>query len=154
MYGMSSVATHSSQLSQAPKLRLLPKRGTSSRCAEAERPALRLLAGRKPDEQPVLPVLLAGGGAAARAEVLRDMARTMPPSTVFEQAGAIWEVLARSPECSMVILSGELEEIPAASVMQMLVHRSPEVPVVCLDAAEPHELGRPAPPAPVQALAR
>jgi hypothetical protein len=151
MYGMTSVATESSQLSRAPKLRLLPKRGTSTRCAEAERPALRLLAGRKPDEQPVL---LAGGDAAARREVLRDLARTMPPSTVFEQAGAIWEVLARSPECSMVILSGELEEIPAASVMQMLVHRSPEVPVVCLDAAEPHQLGRPAPPAPVQALAR
>jgi hypothetical protein len=34
----------------------------------------------------------------------------------------------------MVILSGELEELPAESVMQMLVHRSPEVPVVCLDA--------------------
>ena len=35
----------------------------------------------------------------------------------------------------MVILSGELDEMPAESLMQMLVHQSPEVPVVCLDAA-------------------
>jgi hypothetical protein len=150
MYGMTSVATQSTQLRQAPKLRLLPKGGSSSQGGEAERPALRLLHGREPDAQPVL---LAGGDAAARAAVLSDMARTMPPSTVFEQAGAIWQVLARASECSMVILSGELEEIPAESMMQMLVHRNPEIPVVCLDAAEPHQLGGTAAP-PVQALAQ
>jgi hypothetical protein len=142
MYGMTSVANQSMQLRQAPKLRLLPKGGSSIGCADDKRPALRLLRGRKPDEHPVL---LAGGDDAGRAAVLADMARTMPPSTIFEQAGAISEVLARAPECRMVILSGELEEIPAASLMQMLVHRSPEVPVVCLEAAEPQ---------PVQALAR
>jgi hypothetical protein len=36
-----------------------------------------------------------------------------------------------------VILSGELEGIPAQSLMQMLGHRHPEVPVVCIDGV-PH----------------
>jgi hypothetical protein len=131
MYDMSSVAIQSTGLMQAPKLRLLPKGGSSVSCADAKRPTLRLLASPEPSEQSVL---LAGGDDDARAAVLGDLARTMPPSTIFEQAGAIWELLVRAPACSMVILSGELEEIPAQSLMQMLVHRSPEVPVVCLDA--------------------
>jgi hypothetical protein len=132
MYGMSSVAIQSSGLRQAPKLRLLPERGRSVSCADAKPPTLRLLASPRPSKQPVL---VAGGDDDARAEVLDDLTRTLPPSTTFEQAGAIWEVLVRAPKCSMVILSGELEEIPAASLMQMLAHRSPEVPVVCMDAA-------------------
>jgi len=132
MYDMTSVAIHSTGLMQAPKLRLLPKEGSSAGRADAKRPTLRLLNGPKPHEQPVL---LAGGDADARAAVMHDLATTMPQNTIFEQAGAIWEVLVRAPQCSMVVLSGELEEIPAESLMQMLVHRSPELPVVCLDAA-------------------
>ena len=100
------------------------------------------------------PVLIAGGDADARAAVLRDLARTMPPHTIFEQASAIWEVLGRAQDCSMVILSGELEEIPAQSLMQMLVHRIPEVAVVCLGAAAPHALDRPAPAQTARAVAQ
>lgn len=137
MYGMSSVAIQSTELMRAPKLRLMPRRGSSVCHADAKRPALRLLDGPAPTEQPVL---LAGGDASARMAVLRDLATTMPPSTTFEQAGAIWEVLVRAPQCSMVILSGDLDEIPTEAVMQMLMRRSPEVPVVCLDAAQPHGL--------------
>jgi hypothetical protein len=151
MYGMSSVAIQSTGLMRAPKLRLLSKGCSSSRRADATRPALRLISGPKPEEQPVL---LAGGDAEGRAEVLRDLARTMPSSTVFVQAAAIWEVLVRAPECSMVVLSGELEEIPAESLMRMLVHRSPEVPVVCLDAVEPDGLGRSVPAQSVQGVAQ
>jgi len=151
MYGMTSVAIHSTGLMQAPKLRLLPKEGSSAGRADAKRPALRLLNGSKPHRQPVL---LAGGDADARAAVMHDLATTMPQNTIFEQAGAIWEVLVRAPQCSMVVLSGELEEIPAESLMQMLVHRSPELPVVCLDAAEPHGLDRAASAQTVQAVAQ
>jgi hypothetical protein len=151
MYGMSSVAIHSSGLMQAPKLRLLPERGSSVSCTDAKPPTLRLLASPEPSKNPVL---VAGGDDGARAAVLGDLATTMPPSTVFEQAGAIWELLVRAPKCSMVIVSGELEEIPAQSLMQMLVQRSPEVPVVCLDAAEPLQLGRSAAVQAVHAVAR
>jgi hypothetical protein len=131
MYGMTSLAIETTGLVRAPKLRLLPKGGDAASHAVAERPALRLLDEPKPTAHPVL---LAGGDVESRAAVLRDLAPTMPPNTRFEQAGAIWEVLVRAPECSMVILSGELEEIPAESLLRMLVHRHPEVPVVCLDA--------------------
>jgi hypothetical protein len=148
---MSSVAIQSTGLMQAPKLRLLPKGGSQVAPAETQPPTLRLLDDPKPSEQPVL---LAGGDADARAAVLDDLTETMPPNTIFEQAGAIWEVLVRAPECSMVILSGELEEISAESLMQMLVHRSPEVPVVCLDAAEPHAPYRSASAQSVHAIAQ
>jgi hypothetical protein len=39
----------------------------------------------------------------------------------------------------MVILSGELDEIPPESLMQMLAHRHPSLPVVCLDAPAARE---------------
>jgi hypothetical protein len=151
MYAMSSIAIERPGLTQAPKLRLLPKRREATTRVEARQPTLRLLDALGPEAQPVL---IAGGDVAARAAVLGDLAGTMPPDTVFEQAGAIWEVLVRAPECSMVILTGELEEIDGQALMQMLVHRSPEVPVVCLDAAEPSALQPWAPVPAVRAVAR
>jgi hypothetical protein len=140
MYGMTTVAIPSHAFAQAPKLRLLPKKGKSvKRDVAPDRQPLRLLSGPAPAEKPIL---LAGGDTGARAAVQRDLARTMPRSTTFEQAGAVWEVLVRAPEASMVILGGELEEIPAESVMQMLAHRHPGLAVVCLDAADPGEFER------------
>ncbi len=134
MYAMTTVALESSPLQSAPKLRLLPKGGSAARRAdEGSRPHLRLISTPAPAEKPVL---LAGGDADARRAVERDLAETMPQSTSFEHAGAIWEVLVRAPQASMVIVSGELDEMPAEALMQMLVHQSPEVPVVCLDAAQ------------------
>ena len=117
---------------QAPTLRLLPREDGTMQPTSRR---LRLLGadragGSTPRERPVL---LAGGAQSARTAVLSELADSMPPSTSFEQAGAIWEVLARAPQSKMVILSGELEGIPAQSLMQMLGHRHPEVPVVCLD---------------------
>lgn len=57
----------------------------------------------------------------------------MSTATEFEQAGALWEVLARASESSMVVLGGELDDVPAESVMQMLAHRHPTLPVVRFD---------------------
>jgi hypothetical protein len=134
---MANVATRTTALLEAPRLRLLPQASSNTLRTErrnsCERPTLRPL--RKGDEGGERPVLLAGGDAAARAAVQSDLAKTMPADTTFEQAGAVWEVLVRAPSSSMVILSGELEDIAAGSVMQMITHRHPEVPVVCMDAA-------------------
>jgi hypothetical protein len=133
MYAMQTATMNSPAFTQAPKLRLTPKKGRSARRAcDANRPQLRLLSGPAAIEKPVL---LAGGDGAARDAVQRDLAKTMAPSTAFEQAGAIWEVLVRAPQASMVVLSGELEDIPAEALLQMLMQQNPEVPVVCLDAA-------------------
>jgi hypothetical protein len=136
---MTTAAVHTAGLLEAPKLRLLPKGGSAvARRARKRRSALRLLGA---PSTPVAsaaqaqPILLAGGDRPARTSVLRDLARSMPPSTSVEQAEAIWEVLARAPQSKLVILSGALEGIPAQAVMQMLGHRHPEVPVVCIDDA-------------------
>jgi hypothetical protein len=136
---MSSVAIQQPGLTRAPKLRLLPKKGNATRHVETGRRGLRPLDSARPEE---LPVLVAGGSVDTRAVLLADLAESMPPGTVFEQAGAIWEVLVRAPDCSLVILTGELEEIDGQSLMGMLVHRSPQVPVVCLDAVEPYAVER------------
>jgi hypothetical protein len=137
---MTTAAIHTTGFLEAPKLRLLPKGGRVA--GRPGRSALRLLGTAStrvvaaPQGQPASqgqPILLAGGDHSARTAVLGDLARSMPSSTSFEQASAIWEVLARAPQSKMVILSGELEGIPAQSLMQMLGHRHPEVPVVCID---------------------
>lgn len=148
MYAMTTVALQSSALQTAPKLRLLPKEGSVATPAdEGGRPHLRLISTPAPAEKPVL---LAGGDASARKAVQQDLARTMPQSTSFEHAGAIWEVLVRAPQASMVIISGELDDMPVDALMQMLVHQSPEVPVVRLDAAQSADAAVPA----AQAAAR
>jgi hypothetical protein len=136
---MTTAAIHTTGFIEAPKLRLLPKGGRIGRRTGTRSSALRLLGSHSvsPATAPqARPVLLAGGDQSARTSVLGDLAKSMPPSTSFEQASAIWEVLARAPQSKMVILSGSLEDKTAAAVMQMLAHRHPDVPVVCLDPAE------------------
>jgi hypothetical protein len=70
-----------------------------------------------------------------RAEVLRDLSETMPAGTRFEELGTFWEVLARAPTSRVVILSGELDEVPAESLLHTLGHRHPDLPVVSLEAS-------------------
>jgi hypothetical protein len=129
MYAMQTATIQSTAFMQAPKLRLTPQRPARRGC-EGSRPQLRVLSGPAPADRPVL---LAGGDRGARDAVRRDLAKTMPSSTPFEQLGAIWEVLVRAPYASMVIISGELEDVPAESLMQILAHRHPSLPVVSLD---------------------
>jgi hypothetical protein len=126
MYAMKTATIQSA----APRLRLTPKR-PARRGGEGRRPQLRVLSSPAPADRPVL---LAGGDRGARDAVRRDLAGTMASSTPFEQVGAIWEVLVRAPDASMVIISGDLEDnVPAASLMQILAHRHPSLPVVSLD---------------------
>jgi hypothetical protein len=137
MYAMTTATIQSTGLRRAPKLRLLAKAGSSAHREapashfEAGRPALRLLGVRTPDAQPVL---LSGGDADARATLMADLARTLAPGTVFEQADAIWEMLMRAPQSRMVVLSGELDGLAPESLRQLLAHRFPGLLVVCLDS--------------------
>ena len=133
---MTTAAVHTTGSFEAPKLRLLPIGGNVAQRPLKRRSALRLLgtpSARAESASQGQPILIAGGEQSARTSVLRDLARSMPPSTSFEQAGAIWEVLARAPQSKLVILSGALEGIPAQALMEMLGHRHPKVPVVCID---------------------
>jgi hypothetical protein len=114
---------------EGPKLRLLPKTGSLQRGPTPS-------TGQAAPERAPAPrsILLAGGDAGDREAVLSDLRRTMPGGTTFRQAGALWEVLAHAAESSMVVLSGELDEVPAESLMHMLAHRNPALPVVSVDA--------------------
>jgi hypothetical protein len=86
------------------------------------------------DAGAVAPILVAGADLAQRAAVLDELTQTLPDGTRFEEAGAFWEVLARSPECRMVIFSGDLEEGAAEEFMLTLRQRHPELPTVSLKA--------------------
>jgi DNA-binding NtrC family response regulator len=81
------------------------------------------------------PILVAGADSAQRAAVLHELTHTLPEGTCFEEAGAFWEVLARSPDCRMVIFSGDLEDGSAEEFMQTLGQRHPELPAVSLKTA-------------------
>jgi hypothetical protein len=80
------------------------------------------------------PVLVAGADATRRDAMIDELARTMAPGTRFAHAAASWEVLALAGSSRMVVLSGELEEASGESLMRMLGHRYPALPVVSLDA--------------------
>jgi hypothetical protein len=121
----------------ASKLRLLPNAPPAPHEAHAarsaaDRPPLRLMPDLSPEDGS--PVLVAGPNSAQRAAVVDELTQTMSPSTTFEEAGALWEVLAWASASRMVILSGDLDDVPAESLMRMLGHRYPGLPVVSLDA--------------------
>ena len=112
--------------SSAPRLRLLPKGARMRPLEEHEPTPARASEGRSP-------VLIAGRDASKRAQVRRDLDEVMPPGTRFEELGTFWEVLARAPASRMVIVSGEVDELPAESMLHTLGHRHPDLPVVSLE---------------------
>jgi hypothetical protein len=101
----------------------------SPRSAE-DRPGLRLLPN--PSH-----VLIAGADPVQRASLLDELTRSMPPHTPFTQAGAISEVLERAPASRMVVLSGDLDDAPAESLVRLLGHRHPRLPIVSIDVSTP-----------------
>lgn len=139
MFPMSTLAIPVDAPFEGPTLRLLPKTGSRRR----RRGHLELTS--QPKREPTLDradidrggrprsILLAGGEASDREAVLCDLRRTMPGGTSFTQARALWEMLARAAESSMVVLSGGLDDVSAESLMQMLAHSNPTLPVVSVD---------------------
>jgi hypothetical protein len=146
MASTAPAAPHASSeapLLGSPKLRLLPKRGRLRGQSPGWRTKQAGEEGALSREQPdraardSAPVLVAGADPEQRADVLDQLARTLPESTHFQQAGAVWEVLAQAPSSRIVVLSGELDDMPAESLMRTLGHRHPGLPVVSLDTRSP-----------------
>jgi hypothetical protein len=52
---------------------------------------------------------------------------------VFEQAGAVCDVLEHAPGSRMAFITGDLDDAPAESLLQTLAHRHPELPVLVVD---------------------
>jgi hypothetical protein len=122
--------------SRAPALRVLhgqndqrpphPSSTEPLRGHDASPPALRVVDG--PTR-----VLLAGTDTERRAALLDELTHTLSASTVFEQAGAVSEVLEHASGSRMAFITGDLEDAPAESLMRMLAHRHPELPVLIVD---------------------
>jgi hypothetical protein len=128
------------EFSSAPRLRLLPK-GTRTRAdgAEAARWSRERAATQQAERVSAersngsAPVLIAGADAVRRASLREELSERMP-GTRFEELGTFWEVLARAASSRMVILSGDLDELPAESLLRALAHRHPDLPVVSLES--------------------
>jgi len=143
----STAARTSSELPLlgSPRLRLLPKPeplrrpGSSSSPSHATQKSQPPGRARDRAARDSAAVLVAGADPAQRAGVLDQLARTLPASTRFTEAGAVWEVLAHAPSSRIVILSGELDDAPAESLMHTLGHRHPGLPVVSLGPPSPAE---------------
>jgi hypothetical protein len=77
-------------------------------------------------------ILIAGADPKRRAAVLADLTEALPADTQFGEAGAAWEVLDQAPSSGVVMLAGDLDEVTAESLMHVLGHRHPSLPVVAL----------------------
>jgi hypothetical protein len=128
----ASLPDRASEFASAPRLRLLPKRAPGS-AARAAGEAGRAGDGRDGGPNGYPPVLVAGADAAARGRVRRELGELMPPGTRFEEAGTFWQVLERAPMSRIVVLSGELDELPAGSLRRSLGHRHPDLPLISLE---------------------
>jgi hypothetical protein len=134
--------------------------------AQPHRAALRLVHGQPHDEQPreqehssvSLPreqehsrdtdrpsadtdrespcVLIAAAGQRRRATVRHELAEALAPGTPFSEAGSIWEVLQKAPTSGVVMLAGDLEDVPAGRLMHVLGQRHPRLPIVVLESPE------------------
>ncbi len=77
-------------------------------------------------------ILVAGADSEQRAAVLRELSEALPRDTQFGEARAAWEVLEQAPSSGVVMLAGDLAEVTAESLMHVLGHRHPSLPVVAL----------------------
>jgi CheY-like chemotaxis protein len=78
-------------------------------------------------------ILLVGEDPDRRASLRRELTSTLPPTTLFEEAGEVWEVLEHAPSSGVVMLTGDLPDVSAESLMHLLGDRYPKLPVVALD---------------------
>lgn len=78
-------------------------------------------------------ILLVGADPDRRASLRKELTSTLPPSTLFEEAAEIWEVLEHAPSSGVVMLTGDLQDTSAESLMHLLGDRYPKLPVVALD---------------------
>jgi hypothetical protein len=69
-----------------------------------------------------------------RTALLDELTRSLSASTVFEQAEVVGEVLEHAPGSRMVFITGDLDDAPAESLMRMLAHRHPELPVLIVNS--------------------
>lgn len=83
-------------------------------------------------------VLVAGGLASTRSRMLAELRNLLPESTRYLEARETWEVLARAPSSQMVVLTDDLGDVSAGSLVRLLGRRHPTLPVLAVgDRARP-----------------
>jgi hypothetical protein len=114
----------------------------SPNATEPRRPELRIVSdGGRELAARVAPVLLAGADADRRAVLRAEFGATLPPRTRWVEADDVAGVLERAAYSRMVILTGDLDDADAVSLMRLLGRRHPELPVICVDAPIPAVAG-------------
>jgi hypothetical protein len=135
MSSMPPLALQESDWSRAPKLRLVPRKDDPA-ASPGEGGSLQATGSEHAldgGSGSTSPVLVAGPSAAGRASVIESLSEIMPADTAFQEVGTFWEVLVQAPTIQMIVLSGDLDGIPTESLLHMLGHRHPGLPVVSLD---------------------
>jgi hypothetical protein len=79
-------------------------------------------------------VLIAGADPLQRASLLDELSQSMPSDTPFTEASAVSEILERAPGSRMVVLSGDLDDASAETLVHLLGHRHPRLPIVSIEA--------------------
>ncbi len=112
--------------SQSPRSRRDPD--------QSRRPALRVVPEHGPESTPrSAPVLLAGADEHVRATLRTEFGATLPARTRWVEADDVAGALEHAACSRMVILAGDLDDADADSLMRLLGHRHPELPVICVD---------------------
>jgi hypothetical protein len=127
---MPTTASPTLERREFPTLRLVAAPGPRSGRADADPSDRR----RARDEANARAVLIAGGDADRRVAVAGELRCKLSPETSFAEATALWEVLNTAATSSLVVLAGDLDDVPAKSLMHMIGHRYPDLPVITLDA--------------------
>jgi hypothetical protein len=119
---------------RAPALRLLHGQGLAHPESldghDACSPELRVIDGPTHVLDGPARVLIAGSDAGQRTALLDELTQTLPASTVFAEADAICGALEHAPHSRMAIITGDLDDAPAESLMHMLTHRHPALAVL------------------------
>jgi len=137
---MGRTASTPAEPASSPRPRFASKRGDGPAIG-CETPTKAIVAGRPagPPTSPEfdVPILVAGADHDTRAEVLGLLVEIMGSQAVFEEAETFAELLVCAPSSRIVVLTGELDGMPAESLMRTLGCRHPDLPIVSLGASSP-----------------
>jgi hypothetical protein len=88
--------------------------------------------------QPLAHVLVVGDECCGPSQMVTELRDLLPAGTPFVEAHETWEVLARVEGSRMVVLTGDLGDVSAASIVRLLSRRHPQLPLVSVSATRTH----------------
>ena len=80
-------------------------------------------------------VLVAGSSAERRAELIEELAESLPRDTPVCEAEEVWEILEQAPHSHLIVLAEDPGARTADPLVHLLAHRHPRLPIVAVTAA-------------------